>query len=219
MLNLTDKDMKIEKNKVAELSYCLEVEGQIADKADSSNPLSYIHGTGMLLPRFEEEVEGKEPGESFEFVLSPEEGYGVYEEAYKIDIPIEAFAIDGKIQHEFLVEGRMLPMLNNEGQVVRGLVAKVAEDKVTMDFNHPMAGKTLHFSGKVESVRDATEKELLEGLHGEYLPSGCGHCGGHCGEGEGCGNCGGGRGEGEGCGCEEGKGCGCGEGEGCGCNS
>ena len=51
--------MKIEKNKVAELSYCLEVEGQIADKADSSNPLSYIHGTGMLLPRFEEEARNR----------------------------------------------------------------------------------------------------------------------------------------------------------------
>lgn len=196
--------MKIEKNKVVALSYCLEVEGQIADKADGNNPLEYIHGTGMLLPRFEEEVDGKEPGESFAFVLSPEEGYGVYEEAYKIEIPIAAFEIDGKVQSELLVEGRMLPMLNSEGQVVRGLVVKVDEDKVTMDFNHPMAGKTLNFSGKVESVRDATDKELLEGLHGEYLPSGCGHCGGHCGEGEGC-NCGeGGCGEscGEGCGCK-----------------
>ncbi|MBQ3941660.1 MAG: peptidylprolyl isomerase, partial [Bacteroidales bacterium] len=72
----------------------------------------------------------------------------------------------------------------------------------TMDFNHPMAGKTLHFTGKVESVREATEKELREGLHGEYLPpeEGCGHCHGECHKDEdGC--C---HGEGE---CKEGCGC------------
>ena len=82
-----------------------------------------------------------------------------------------------------------------------------------MDFNHPMAGKTLNFSGKVESVRSATEKELTEGLHGEYLPQeGC-HCGGDgCGEGGCCGH-----GDGEGCG-HEGHGSGeCGHHGGHGC--
>lgn len=214
--------MTIEKNKVVSLSYQLEVGGQIADKADAGNPLEYIHGTGMLLPRFEEEVVGKNEGDSFEFVLSPEEGYGSYEEKYVLDIPMAAFEVDGEVKKDLLAEGRMLPMLNSEGQVVSGLIVKVGEESVTMDFNHPMAGKTLHFSGKVEAVRDATEKELLEGLHGEYLPHGCGHCGGecHCGDGEcGEGNCGG-----DGCGCHgEGHGdeCGChGEGHGdeCGCH-
>ncbi|MBR5041973.1 MAG: peptidylprolyl isomerase, partial [Bacteroidales bacterium] len=77
------------------------------------------------------------------------------------------------------------------------------DDKgVMMDFNHPMAGKTLHFTGKVEGVREATEKELKEGLHGEYLPpeDGCGHCHkGECHKGEG--ECH--KGEGDCCGCDE----------------
>lgn len=180
--------MKIEKNKVVSLSYELMVDGQLADKAVAEAPLEYIHGTGMLLPRFEEELDGKAIGDSFAFVLSPEEGYGVYHEEYRIGIPKAAFEIDGKVQEELLVVGRMLPMLNSEGQVIQGIVAEILEDQVVMDFNHPMAGKTLNFSGKIEAVRDASEKELLEGLHGEYLPKQCGHCGGHCdGEcGEGC---------------------------------
>lgn len=182
--------MKIEKNRVVALSYTLVVDGAVADQASAEKPLEYIHGTGMLLPRFEEEVAGKEPGEDYAFVLSPEEGYGVHNPAYVFDIPISAFTIDGEVRHDLLVVGRTIPMLNQQGQVVQGTVAAVKEDAVSMDFNHPMAGKTLNFSGMVVSVREATEKELTEGLHGEYVPQeeGCckkkGHC--HKEEGEGC---------------------------------
>lgn len=200
--------MKAEKNRVVALSYQLEVEGKIADKAGAEAPLEYIHGTGMLLPVFEANIEGKEPGESFKFTLSPEEGYGVYNPQYKVEVPKGAFMQDGKVREDLLVIGTMIPMYNSEGQVVQGVVAAVGEDKVTMDFNHPMAGKTLNFSGKVESVREATKKELTEGLHGEYLPKeGC-HCNGGChGEGkcheEGEGECEGGcHGEGK-CKCKK----------------
>ena len=194
--------MKIQKDKVIALSYELEVEGKIADKAEAGAPLEYIHGTGMLLPKFEAELEGKETGEPFEFTLLPEEGYGKYNPNYLVRLPLEAFQVDGKVREELLVIGRMLPMLNSEGHVVQGTVTAVDDKGVMMDFNHPMAGKTLHFTGKVEGVREATEKELKEGLHGEYLPpeDGCGHCHkGECHKGEG--ECH--KGEGECCGCDE----------------
>lgn len=178
--------MKISKEKVVAVSYELEVEGKIADKAGSEAPLEYIHGTGMLLPKFEAALDGKVAGDPFEFTLTPEEGYGSYNPNYVAMLPMEAFVVDGRTVTELLVVGRTLPMLNSEGQVVQGTITAVDEKTVTMDFNHPMAGKTLHFTGKVESVREATRKELTEGLHGEYLPKeGCGHChGGDCG-----GNC------------------------------
>ena len=144
--------MQIEMNKVVAVSYELEVEGQIADKAGSEKPLEYIQGTGMLLPKFEAELEGKEPGDSFAFTLTPEEGYGEYDPAYMIDLPKAAFEVDGQLREDLLVPGMIIPMLNSAGQVVQGKVDKVGEDTVIMDFNHPMAGKTLNFSGKVESV-------------------------------------------------------------------
>ena len=191
--------MKAEKNKVVAVSYQLEVEGKIADQSAPGNPLEYIHGSGMLLPKFEGAIEGKEPGESFDFILSPEDGYGTYDPKYLVDLPKTAFAIDGQVREDLLVVGRTIPMLNQAGQVVQGTVSKVTDSTVTMDFNHPMAGKTLHFTGKVESVRGATDKELTEGLHGEYLPQeeGCGGCGGggcHKENGECCGK--------EGCDCK-----------------
>lgn len=191
--------MKVEKNKVVAVGYALEVEGKIADRSAPGQPLEYIHGSGMLLPKFEGALEGKEPGEGFDFVLSPEDGYGTYDPKYLVDLPKTAFAIDGQVREDLLVVGRTIPMLNQAGQVVQGTVSKVTDSTVTMDFNHPMAGKTLHFTGKVESVRGATDKELTEGLHGEYLPQeeGCGGCGGggcHKENGECCGK--------EGCDCK-----------------
>ena len=204
--------MKIEKNKVVALNYELQVEGKIADKSAPGNPLEYIHGTGMLLPKFEEAVQGKEPGDSFAFTLTPEEGYGTYNPEYRFDIPKSSFEVDGQLREDLLKVGNIIPMMNGAGQVVQGSIAAIGEETVTMDFNHPMAGKVLNFSGDVVSVREATEKELTEGLHGEYLPKeGCGGCCGHHGEG-GCeGGC-----EGD-CDCEGGHE-GCGGHEACGCH-
>jgi len=199
--------MKISKNKVVSVSYELEVDGSIADKAPSQRPLEYIHGTGMLLPKFEAALESKESGDAFSFTLSPEDGYGEYNPKYKVNVPKSAFEIEGKLREDLLAVGRILPMYNSEGQVVQGRIESIEKEHIVMDFNHPMAGKTLNFSGKVEAVRDASEKELKEGLHGEYLPreEGKGGCccggGGSCKEG-GC-DC---DGEGGG-GCCENKSC------------
>ena len=199
--------MKVEKNKVVAVSYQLEVEGKIADKSAPGNPLEYIHGSGMLLPKFEGALEGKEPGDGFDFVLSPEDGYGTYDPRYLVELPKTAFAIDGQVREDLLVVGRTIPMLNQAGQVVQGTVNKITDSTVTMDFNHPMAGKTLHFTGKVESVRSATDKELTEGLHGEYLPPEeheCPHGKGRCHKEEGDCCHEEGHGEGECCGKGEG---------------
>ena len=204
--------MKVDKNKVVALSYTLEVEGKIADQAGEDRPLEYIQGTHMLIPRFEQEVAGLEPGGIFDFVLPPEEGYGPYDASRCKPLPKEAFTINGVLREDLLQPGLMIPLMNSYGEVIQAVVKEVRDQDVLMDFNHPMAGKTLHFTGKVLRVRDASEQELREGLHGEFLPpeekehhccgkgKGKGHCDHHHGEGEGC--C---HGEGEGHCCHDGE--------------
>lgn len=185
--------MKIEQNKVVSLTYMAEVEGEIVDRATEAQPLEYIHGCHMLLPKFEEEVEGKEAGDTFGFRVPPEEAYGEYNPASCFDIPKDSFVVNGVLREDLLVVGRLVPMFNAEGQVCHARIIEIKEDKVKVDFNHPMAGKTLNFTGTVLGVREATEKELAEGLHGEFLPPQehhC-HCHGGCHHGEGEGHCGG----------------------------
>lgn len=185
--------MKIEKNAVVALTYELNVEGQIADKCTAERPLSFIQGLGYLLPKFEEAIAGLSAGDKFAFTLSPADGYGEVDPERIIDLPIAAFTDpEGKIRHDLLIEGSAITLVNQFGQPVPAKILKVSSDTVKVDVNHPMAGKTLNFSGEIVEVRAATEKELKEGLHGE-LAGGCSGCGGHCGEGEceGCGSEGG----------------------------
>ena len=185
--------MKIEKNAVVALTYELNVDGQIADKCTTERPLSFIQGLGYLLPKFEEAIAGLSAGDKFAFTLSPADGYGEVDPERIIDLPIAAFTDpEGKIRHDLLIEGSAITLVNQFGQPVPAKILKVSSDTVKVDVNHPMAGKTLNFSGEIVEVRAATEKELKEGRHGE-LAGGCSGCGGHCGEGEceGCGSEGG----------------------------
>ena len=191
--------MKIEQNKVVEFYYELEVEGKVVDQTTKERPLDYIHGTGSLLPKLEAAIEGMEPGDRFDVTLSPADGYGEVDPSRILDLPKSAFEVNGEVREDLLVPGNTIPMLNSMGGVIPGVVLEVSEDSVKMDLNHQMAGKTLHFTGEVLTVREATEKELTEGLHGEYVHScGCGGChGGDCGSG--C----------EGGSCSDDCGCGC----------
>ena len=196
--------MKIAQNTVVEFTYELEVDGQVVDHTVKERPLDYIHGTGSLLPKLEEHIEGMTAGDKFDVTLSPADGYGEVDPQRVIDLPKAAFEVNGEIREDLLVPGNTIPMMNSMGGVIPGVVIEVTEDSVKMDLNHRMAGKTLHFTGEIVSVREATEKELTEGLHGEYVHK-CGGChGGGCHGGECGGDCGGHEG-----GCGEGD-CGCG---------
>lgn len=192
--------MKIGQNTVVELCYELEVDGQIVDRTTKEKPLDYIHGTGSLLEKFEANIEGLEPGGKFAFTLSPAEGYGEVDPDRIIDLPKQAFEVNGEIREDLLVPGNTVPMVNGRGGIVPGKIVEVNDNFVKMDLNSPMAGKTLNFSGEILTVREATEKELQDGLHGENVHSCCcgghGGCGGHHHEhGDGCGH----HGDGEGC--------------------
>ena len=195
--------MKITQNAVVEFSYELEVDGQVVDHTTKERPLDYIHGTGSLIPKLEAHIEGMEPGDKFDVTLSPADGYGEVDPNRIIDLPKAAFEVNGEIREDLLVPGNTIPMMNSMGGVIPGVVIEVSEDSVKMDLNHQMAGKTLHFTGEVLSVREATEKELTEGLHGEFVHTcGCGGChGGDCGGGCEGGHCGEGHDGDCGCGC------------------
>ena len=93
-----------------------------------------------------------------------------------VDLPKTIFMVDGKLAEDILFVGSQIPMANAQGQRMLGVVKEIGDDTVKMDFNHPMAGKTLNFDVEVVSVRDVTPEDLQGGCS-------CGECGGDCGEG------------------------------------
>ena len=94
--------------------------------------------------------------------------------------PLEFIFGLGYLLH-LLVPGNVIPMMNQAGGVIPGKVLEVGDAHVKMDFNHDLAGKELHFTGKVVGIRDATDKELTDGLHGERACThDCSSCSGGC---------------------------------------
>lgn len=165
--------MKISNNKVVSITYDLktkdsEGEEMHVETADQENPMVFLFGESGLPEKFEEELEGKEEGETFSFTLEAEEGYGDFDENAIVSIPKNVFEVNGQIDEEMLQVGNYLPMADNEGNHMQGRVVEISDDAVQMDFNHPLAGKVMIFEGKVEKVRDATQDELSHGhVHGE----------------------------------------------------
>ena len=180
--------MTIQDEKVVSLTYTLLVDGEVKDQATEENPLEFIYGLGYLLPKFEENIAGKTVGDKFDFRLSAAEGYGERDERAVIDLPKTIFMRDGHLAEEILFEGNVIPMMNADGGVMPGTVVKIGDNHVTMDFNHQMAGTDLHFTGEILLVRDATEEELTNGLHGERKGCGgkCGSCNSDCEKGCDC---------------------------------
>ncbi|MDD3743179.1 MAG: peptidylprolyl isomerase [Lentimicrobiaceae bacterium] len=164
--------MTISKNKVVSLTYELKLDnnqGQVIDKADKEQPLVFLFGAGNLLPKFETNIESLNVNDNFEFTLSSDDGYGEVNTQAVIDLPIDIFKVDGEIDEQMLQVGNYIPMQDDEGNPLEGKVVEVGESQVKMDFNHPLAGKVLHFTGKVIDVRDATEEEISHGhVHGAH---------------------------------------------------
>ena len=162
--------MVIQPNKVVSVHYTLTegtAEGQLVESTNGGEPLSFIFGIGMMIPDFEKNLEGKQAGDTFAFGIPAAQAYGAYDDAALVEVPKNMFEMDGKIPDGLLEVGNMLPLTDQEGNHFQGMVAWVGLDKVKIDFNHPMAGVDLFFTGHVEGVREADETELAHGhVHG-----------------------------------------------------
>jgi FKBP-type peptidyl-prolyl cis-trans isomerase SlyD len=160
--------MSISKNKVVTLHYTLRdgaSDGAILDETIEGNPMSFIFGIGQMIPGFEVNLENKEEGNDSAFLLSPEEGYGPREKKAIVTVPRSNFiGSDGKIDENNIKLGSPVRMKNQDGHTFQGtIVGDEQADALIVDFNHPMAGRSLHFSVKVEKVRDASQEELDHG--------------------------------------------------------
>ena len=187
------------KNKFLSVEYELysEKDGEksLEEQTGSDHPFDFITGFGIALDAFEQQLMGYEKGSSFDFVLQPSEAFGPYEPAGVHKMPRETFTVDGKFDSDHIYEGAIITLMDNEDHRFMAQVKKIEDDGVTLDTNHPLAGKALNFKGLVRENRDATEEELQHLI--KKLTGGCEGCGHHkegCGEGcghhkEGCGGC------------------------------
>lgn len=154
--------MQIARDSVAAFHYTLtDDQNQVIDSSAGRDPLTYLHGGGQIVPGLEKQLEGRSAGDKFTADVVPEEGYGVHHPELMQEVPRSAFQGVENIQPGMQFQGR-----GPQGEI-NVTVTRVEDDKVFIDGNHPLAGKTLHFAIEVTDVRAASEEELAHGhVHG-----------------------------------------------------
>ncbi|MDR0559528.1 MAG: FKBP-type peptidyl-prolyl cis-trans isomerase [Prevotellaceae bacterium] len=152
--------MKIEQNKIVSLSYKLEADGEIIETVTKEKPMQFMYGVGYLLPKFEEQIKNMSVGDKFDFVLKASDAYGEWDEDAVFELSKEVFEIEGQFDSEHIKVGESIPMRDNDGNRLFGTVEALNKDTVTMNFNHPLAGSDLHFSGEVIEIREAAPEDL-----------------------------------------------------------
>lgn len=168
---------------------------ELIERAPADHPFQFISGLGVALDAFEQKIAPLAEGETFDFTLSVDEAYGPYVDEHVITLGKDVFTIDGRFDDKAIYPGAVIPLVNADGNRFQGLVLEVKADSVVVDFNHPLAGRDLHFRGTVVTSRPATAEEiqgLLNMMSGEGCGCGCDECGGdcHCGDHEDHGHCG-----------------------------
>lgn len=151
--------MHISENCVVYFHYTLtDDEGAELDSSAGQEPFVYLHGTRSIIPGLESALAGKSAGDELQVTVQPRDAYGEVNPELIQKVPREAFA-----GIEDLQEGMQFSTGESAGQALNITVRAVDEDEVTIDANHPLAGRVLHFDVRIEDVREANEEEIAHG--------------------------------------------------------
>lgn len=159
--------MTIENNHVVAISYILhtiEEDGSkiLVEETTAENPLTFLYGVGMMLPKFEQNILGLKAGDKTAFAIQPEDAYGERHPESIVQLPVEMFKESGMPP-----VGAILPLTDNQGNNFQAFVVEITPEAVVADLSHPMAGKVLDFQIEVINTRPATDEELAHGhAHG-----------------------------------------------------
>jgi len=154
--------MQIATDAVVSIHYTLTDDaGETLDSSAGGEPLAYLHGKGNLIRGLEDALTGKQAGDKLQVTVAPANGYGEYDKALIQNVPRRSFKGVGNVQ-----VGMQFQVQSPQGARMV-TVTRVAGDMVTVDGNHPLAGKNLNFDVEITEVRTASEEELAHGhVHG-----------------------------------------------------
>lgn len=151
--------MTVQKNKVVSIHYTLTLDdGETVDSSREREPLAFLVGHEQIIPGLENELLDLQVGDAKSVTVAPEQAYGVYEESL-----VQALQRSNIPGHVDLEEGGVLRAQDENGQILEGTIIELTDERVVLDFNHPLAGETLHFDTEIIAIRDATPEELSHG--------------------------------------------------------
>ena len=166
---MSDSPARVADNVVVSLDYVLtNGDNHELDRSEMDAPLEYLHGFNNIIPGLESELAGLELGDEKDVVVQPSQGYGELDPDGLTEYPRDTFPPDLKLE-----VGEPIMMRDSEsGDTFQAFVKEIRSDMVLLDFNHPLAGETLHFHIKISGLREPTNEELA---HGHVHHPGHGH--------------------------------------------
>ncbi len=156
--------MKIAKDTLVKLTYTLrfdKADGEIIEEIGEKDAMEIVIGHGVLLDTFEAKIMDLQPGDSFSFSLNPAEAYGDYDEEKLVRVP-KAELLEGLPEDaaENIYEGNIIPIVDADETTYEALITEIKDDIVSLDFNHPLSGETLFFTGQILAVGQATAEAI-----------------------------------------------------------
>jgi FKBP-type peptidyl-prolyl cis-trans isomerase SlyD len=143
---------------VVSLAYTLTADGETIETSTSEEPLDYLHGAENIVPGLEAALNGKRVGDQFSVTLQPADAYGDYD-----DDDVETIPLSDLPDAETLEEGMVVVMEDEEGYLFDAIIREIGKDTVVLDFNPPLAGKTITYDVQVIAMREAEEEEIAAG--------------------------------------------------------
>jgi len=154
----------VENGQVVTMDYTLHVDGEILDSSEGHEPLEFLQGTGNIIPGLERELYGMTIGESKKVTVVPVEGYGKLDPNAFVNVPRSQFPENIPME-----VGTEIQVNDPQGHEMMARIDQVETDSVRLNFNHPLAGKDLHFDVKIVGLRAPTDEELEHGhAHGAH---------------------------------------------------
>lgn len=157
-MSKTNQELEVQDDLVVGLEYVLRVDGQEYEKTGPEDVLYFIQGHGQIIPGLERQLYGMKTGQSREIEVPPHEGYGEFDDQAVGTVPRREFPDEIALE-----EDTFLQLRDEQGEVLDAYVEGFDDENVSLNFNHPLAGKPLSFTVKIREIRPATEEELDHG--------------------------------------------------------
>lgn len=139
--------MAIEINQNVKIYFEVKIDGEVVDGTTSNKPFEFTFGVGQVIPGLEARIKDMNVGESANFIVPASEAYGEYNPNAKQVLPLEEVS-----SIENLKVGMQLQGEDEEGQPIQVIVSEITSTEVTIDYNHPLAGKDMEYSIKIDSL-------------------------------------------------------------------
>lgn len=164
-MNEINKPEMVANDVVVSMAYTLKINGEEVDSSAESDPLEFLQGSHNIITGLENQIYGMKIGDTRQVVVTPEDGYGDVDPQAMIDVPRSEFPPEMPLE-----VGVALELRDEDGEIFPAIIVEVTPATVKLDFNHPLAGETLHFDVEVVDLRAPTPEELAHGhVHGAHI--------------------------------------------------